>query len=110
MVLDHRPPRTERGESLVRRDAYKARRRLLIVAISLAVGLLPAFDPSFYNKFPKDFQVIFGSSITATVLVVFVLNLAFNHFAGGDEGESAVQLAVDEGAVVSTPPAEPGVE
>jgi NCS2 family nucleobase:cation symporter-2 len=68
--------------------------------------LLPAFDPHFYDKFPKNFQVIFGSSITATVLVVFILNLAFNHFSA-DQGESAVQLAVDEGAVVTTPPAAP---
>jgi uric acid transporter len=54
--------------------------------------------------------VIFGSSITATVIVVFILNLAFNHFAPGGEGESAVQLAVDEGAVVSTPLAGSGAE
>jgi NCS2 family nucleobase:cation symporter-2 len=60
--------------------------------------LLPAFDPSVYNKFPKNVQVIFGSSITATVIVVFILNLAFNHW--GAEGGTAVQLAVDAGAVV----------
>jgi NCS2 family nucleobase:cation symporter-2 len=73
---------------------------LLIVAISLAVGLIPSFDPHFYDKFPKNFQVIFGSSITATVIVVFVLNLVFNRWGAQDDGESAVQLAVDEGAVV----------
>ena len=37
--------------------------------------------PDFYDKFPKNFQVIFGSSITATVIVVFVLNLVFNHWS-----------------------------
>ena len=41
---------------------FSGNHNLLIVATSLAVGLLPAFDPGFYNKFPKDFQVIFGSS------------------------------------------------
>ena len=51
---------------------FEGNHNLLIVASSLAVGLLPAFDPHFYDKFPKDFQVIFGSSITATVIVVFV--------------------------------------
>ena len=40
----------------------------------------PRSTRHFYNKFPKDFQVIFGSSITATVIVVFVLNLVFNHW------------------------------
>ena len=62
--------------------------------------MIPAFDPHFYDKFPKNFQMIFGSSITATVLVVFVLNLLFNEFGPDAQSESTVQLAVDEGAVV----------
>jgi len=86
------------GIQTLHKVSFRNNHNLLIVAISLAVGLLPAFDPSFYNKFPKNFQVIFGSSITATVIAVFVLNLVFNHW--GAQGESAVQLAVDEGAVV----------
>lgn len=70
---------------------------LLIVATSLAVGLIPAFSPNFYSKFPKDFQVIFGSS--TTVMVVFVLNLVFNHWTSGTKRTGAVQTAVSEGAV-----------
>jgi xanthine permease len=74
---------------------------LLIVAVSLAVGLVPAFDSNFYGNFPKNFQVIFGSSITSTVIVVFVLNLVFNHWTGGESRQpAAIQEAVDEGAVV----------
>jgi NCS2 family nucleobase:cation symporter-2 len=83
---------------------FTGNHNLLIVATSLAIGLVPAFDPSFYNAFPKNFQVIFGSSITATVIVVFVLNLVFNHWGPQDDTESAVQLAVDEGAVVTSAP------
>jgi NCS2 family nucleobase:cation symporter-2 len=79
---------------------FHGNHNLLIVATSLAVGLLPAFDPTFYSKFPKNFQVIFGSSITATALVVFILNLVFNHWTFGQSNtESAVQAAFDEGAV-----------
>ena len=81
---------------------------LLIVAVSLAIGLIPAFDPHFYDNFPKNFQVIFGSSITATVIIVFILNLVFNEFGPRDQSESAVQLAVDEGAVVLPEMGEPG--
>lgn len=77
---------------------FSGNHNLLIVAAALAVGLLPAFDPSVYSEFPKDFQVIFGSSITATVIVVFALNLVFNHWGSG--GGGAVQEAVNEGAVV----------
>jgi xanthine/uracil permease len=94
------------GIQTLHKVRFRDNHNLLIVAMSLAVGLLPAFDPSFYNKFPKNFQVIFGSSITATVIVVFVLNLVFNHW--GAQGESAVQLAVDEGAVVHSTFGEPG--
>ncbi len=78
---------------------FEGNHNLLIVATSLAVGLLPAFDPNFYSKFPKDFQVIFGSSITATVITVFVLNLVFNHWTSGTRRTGAVQAALTEGAV-----------
>jgi NCS2 family nucleobase:cation symporter-2 len=78
---------------------FSGNHNLLIVAAALAAGLLPAFDPSFYSKFPKDFQVIFGSSITATVIVVFLLNLVFNHWTTGRERTGAVQTAVSDGAV-----------
>jgi NCS2 family nucleobase:cation symporter-2 len=79
---------------------FEGNHNLLIVAASLAVGLIPAFNSHFYDKFPKDFQVIFGSSITATVIVVFFLNLIFNHWTTGRRpAESAVQTALDEGAV-----------
>ena len=78
---------------------FDGNHNLLIVAASLSVGLIPAFDPTFYSKFPKDFQVIFGSSITATVIVVFVLNLIFNHWTTGTKRTGAVQTAISEGAV-----------
>jgi len=41
---------------------------LVLVAVSLAAGLLPAVAPTFYEHFPSNFQVIFGSSITSTVI------------------------------------------
>ena len=56
-------------------------------------------QPDFYEHFPSDFQVIFGSSITSTVIVVFTLNLVFNHWTRRPKGESAVSVAVREGAV-----------
>jgi NCS2 family nucleobase:cation symporter-2 len=75
---------------------------LLIVAASLAIGLLPTYNPHFYDKFPKDFQTIFGSSITSTVIVVFVLNLVFNHWFRGGQGHS-VETALESGAVSASP-------
>jgi xanthine permease len=95
------------GIQTLHKVSFRNNHNLLIVAVSLAIGLIPAFDPHFYDNFPKNFQVIFGSSITATVIVVFVLNIVFNEFGPRDQSESAVQLAVDEGAVFPGP-ADPG--
>src|SRR5689334_15203075 len=68
------------------------------VVVSLAAGLLPAVAPTFYEHFPSNFQVIFGSSITSTVIVVFVLNLVFNHWFGASRRYS-VETALEHGAV-----------
>ena len=85
---------------------------LLIVAVSLSFGLIPTIQPAFYQQFPADFQVIFGSSITSTVIVVFLLNLVFNHWWPNlPRRVGAVETAIDAGAVVgrgepATEPAE----
>jgi uric acid transporter len=74
---------------------------LLIIAVSLSFGLIPTIQPAFYQQFPADFQVIFGSSITSTVIVVFVLNLFFNHWWPNLHRRSGVvETAVEHGAVV----------
>ena len=60
----------------------------------------PAVAPSFYERFPSDFQVIFGSSITSTVIVVFVLNLVFNHWSWRQpKRDDAIDEALSHGAV-----------
>jgi uric acid transporter len=87
------------GVQTLNKTSFDGNHNLLIVAVSLAVGLLPAVQPAFYKNFPSDFQVIFGSSITSTVIVVFTLNLVFNHWTWRRKGESAVSVAVREGAV-----------
>jgi NCS2 family nucleobase:cation symporter-2 len=80
---------------------------LLIIAVSLSVGLPPTIQPNFYQHFPPDFQVIFGSSITSTVIVVFVLNLAFNHWWPSiPRRTGAVDTALEHGAVTGRQPAE----
>jgi NCS2 family nucleobase:cation symporter-2 len=75
---------------------------LLIVAVSLSVGMIPTIAPTFYSKFPKDFQIIFGSAITSTVIAVFVLNIIFNELgAFPREHEGVVGTALGVGAVVA---------
>ena len=90
------------GIRTLHKVSFEDNHNLLIVAASLAIGLLPTYDPHFYDKFPKDFQTIFGSSITSTVIVVFVLNLVFNHWFRGGSTHS-VETALGSGAVSADP-------
>ena len=50
--------------------SFDGNHNLLIVAVPFSAGLIPAVQPDFYEHFPSDFQVIFGSSITSTVIAV----------------------------------------
>jgi uric acid transporter len=90
------------GIQTLHKVKFDGNHNLLIVAVSLAIGLIPTIQPAFYQHFPADFQVIFGSSITSTVLVVFVLNLVFNHWGGISKREGVVGTAVEHGAVTGT--------
>jgi NCS2 family nucleobase:cation symporter-2 len=78
---------------------FEGNHNLLIVAVALSFGLVPTIQPKFYMHFPQNFQVIFGSSITSTVIVVFVLNLVFNHWVRKPPRDSLVDVAVDAGAI-----------
>ncbi|GLZ52504.1 nucleobase:cation symporter-2 family protein [Actinomycetospora sp. NBRC 106378] len=82
---------------------------LLIIAVSFSIGLIPTIQPKFYQHFSSDFQVIFGSSITSTVIVVFVLNLVFNHWLPNfPRRTGAVEEAVQAGAVTGGAPPDEG--
>jgi uric acid transporter len=89
--------------TLAKVDFERYHNNLLIVAVSLSVGLLPVIAPDFYRHFPANFQTIFGSAITSTVIVVFVLNLVFNHWVRGGQTIS-VDAALEAGAVAPDPP------
>jgi len=96
------------GIRTLARVNFDGNHNLLIVAVSLSVGLIPSVAPNFYEKFPANFQVIFGSSITSTVLVVFVLNLVFNHWVNFPPKPGVLRTALKAGAI-TPPPAVPTV-
>jgi NCS2 family nucleobase:cation symporter-2 len=92
------------GIRTLHRVEFEDNHNLLIVAVSLSFGLIPAVAPSFYEKFPQNFQTIFGSAITSTVIVVFLLNLFFNHWSAFTKPRpGVVTTAVEAGAVVADP-------
>ncbi len=87
------------GIRTLHKASFEGNHNLLIVATSLSVGMLPTVAPDIYQKFPNNFQVIFNSGITSTVIVVFLLNLIFNHWTKRPQPEHSVDVALHRGAV-----------
>ncbi|WP_055524952.1 nucleobase:cation symporter-2 family protein [Streptomyces graminilatus] len=61
---------------------FKDNHNLTVVAVSVAVGMLPVGVPTIYAKFPDWFRTVMNSGISAGCLTAIVLNLLFNHLAG----------------------------
>ncbi len=57
---------------------YDGNNNMVIVAVSVAFGVLPVVMPGFWAKFPDWFHVIMESGISAAALVAFTLNIFFN--------------------------------
>jgi len=49
-----------------------------VVAISIAVGLIPLAVPNIYQQFPGSLQIIFNSGITVGSVTAIVLNGLLN--------------------------------
>ena len=62
---------------------------LVIVATSIAFGMIPIVMPTFYDQFPGWVRTLFHSGISATCLVSVMLNLLFNRVSSG-RSEKAV--------------------
>ncbi|MEU6813920.1 nucleobase:cation symporter-2 family protein [Streptomyces sp. NPDC046860] len=58
---------------------FRGGHNLTVVAVSVAVGLLPVGVPAVYAKFPDWFQTVMNSGISAGCLTAIALNLLFNH-------------------------------
>ncbi|MBH3449994.1 purine permease [Pseudomonas putida] len=72
---------TASGMKVLARVDFKKVGNLYIVAISLAVGLLPVVSPQFFNKLPSALGPILESPILLTAIVATLLNLFFNGVA-----------------------------
>jgi xanthine permease len=53
-------------------------RNLIIVAAAIAVGVIPAALPEFYDGFPEAVRIVFESGITAASVAAIALNILFN--------------------------------
>ncbi|PRH78135.1 uracil permease [Streptomyces solincola] len=65
-------------QTLVRAGLEKDN-NVLIVAVSLAVGIIPITAPEFYHSFPETAKIILDSGISTGCVMAVLLNLVFNH-------------------------------
>jgi uric acid transporter len=66
------------GVRTLSRVDFERNANVIIVAASLAVGLIPVAAPDFYSGFPPGVQIVLNSGITAGSIAAIVLNVAFN--------------------------------
>jgi len=57
---------------------FEGTQNIMVVAISIAVGIIPLAVPGFYQKFPSWSQVILNSGITAGSITAIILNAFLN--------------------------------
>jgi xanthine permease len=73
------------GIRTLSRVDFERNANLIIVAVSLAIGLIPVAVPNFYASFPSGVQIVLNSGITAGSIAAIVLNVAFNVLGGKEE-------------------------
>jgi NCS2 family nucleobase:cation symporter-2 len=69
---------------------FEGNHNLTVVAVSVAMGVLPVGVPTVYEKFPDWFQTVMNSGISAGCVTAIVLNLLFDHLPGKG-GSAAVE-------------------
>ena len=72
---------------------YTGNMNLIIVATSLAFGMIPVVSPTFYDAFPAWFQTIFHSGISSAAVMAVLLNLLFNELQRGNSANPSVFAA-----------------
>ncbi|MFI8962358.1 nucleobase:cation symporter-2 family protein [Streptomyces sp. NPDC053493] len=73
---------------------------VLIVAVSLAVGIIPITKPEFYHAFPETAQIILDSGISTGCVAAVLLNVVFNHLGRGRD-EDTVTAPMEPGEEIS---------
>lgn len=58
---------------------------IVIVAVSLAVGIIPIAAPDFYHAFPGTAKIVLDSGISTGCVAAVALNLVFNHLGRARE-------------------------
>jgi uric acid transporter len=73
------------GIRTLARVDFERNANVIIVAVSLALGIIPVAAPDFYSGFPPGVQIVLNSGITAGSIAAIILNVAFNILGGGED-------------------------
>ncbi|WCN04011.1 nucleobase:cation symporter-2 family protein [Streptomyces sp. M92] len=87
-------------QTLVRASLDKDN-NVLIVAVSLAVGIIPIAEPEFYHAFPENAKIILDSGISTGCVVAVLLNLVFNHIGGRKRDAEEVAHPMEAGEEIT---------
>lgn len=87
------------GIKVLSRVSFSDNKNLYVVAISVAVGMIPVVSPQFFSRLPKDFAPILESPVLLTAIFAVVLNVFFNGFGSKEEAESSLLVAAKEAEV-----------
>ncbi|MFD5703291.1 nucleobase:cation symporter-2 family protein [Streptomyces lasiicapitis] len=101
------------GLRTLARVDFRGNDNLTVVAVSVAVGMLPVGVPGIYDRFPDWFQTVMDSGISAGCVTAIALNLVFNHLPGkapaGSGAAERVGLPVGRGEDAVEEPREKSV-
>ncbi|WP_151778066.1 nucleobase:cation symporter-2 family protein [Acinetobacter brisouii] len=73
---------------------YQDQKNLIIVAVAIAVGMIPIISHDFFAHFPQWVQTLFHSGISSTCVVAVTLNIFFNHLFLNKKSEKTTALPI----------------
>ncbi|MEP7207066.1 MAG: nucleobase:cation symporter-2 family protein [Casimicrobiaceae bacterium] len=86
------------GIKILARVDYEKRHNLLIIAVSIALGMVPLVAPTFFDQLPKWLGPITHSGITLAAVAAVALNALFNGSGGGrDVQRELAEVATSAG-------------
>ncbi|GGL81643.1 permease [Streptomyces fumigatiscleroticus] len=74
---------------------------VLIVAVSLAVGIVPITEPEFYHAFPETARIVLDSGISTGCVAAVLLNLVFNHLGRKERDAADVTHPMEAGEEIA---------
>ncbi len=76
---------------------YNDHKNLLIVATSLAIGMIPIVNQEFYAQFPTWVKTLLHSGISSACMTAILLNILFNHLPFAKKTVQVARLPLNSG-------------